>query len=266
MTLRALGRAARNPVAALAVAITLVGGAGAATAATGGTFILGRGNAATTPTGLTNTGGTALSLTSKAGTPPLAVSNSVKVSRLNADLLDGLSSSSLQLRVTGTCPGGAISTVGSSGAVVCAALPKKINVSGAFGTEPNPAHTAVATAGGVTLNVSCEVYNVGALEGPRLRMTGYFTGADGIVNGHSTTTQYTGVTEIDPVGVGTPATGMGASLPVLDAVEGAVSRQSVLVMVVAAGKVSQWTLHLFADGRAFGSPSGKPCTVWGTVV
>ncbi len=101
MNVRSFARAAANPVAALAVAITLVGGTGIATAATGGTFLLGRSNYATTRTNLTNTEGTALALTSKTGTPPLAVSNSTKVSRLNSDLLDGLDSTALYAAASG---------------------------------------------------------------------------------------------------------------------------------------------------------------------
>ncbi len=61
----------------------------------GGDFILGKSNKATT-TSLENTGGVALSLKSKSGSAPLAVSSSTKVSRLNADQLDGLNSTALQ--------------------------------------------------------------------------------------------------------------------------------------------------------------------------
>ncbi len=90
------------PVAALCT-IILAAAAGTAVAATGGTFVLGRSNTATTTTVLANTGGTALSLSSPSGRAPLAVSNSVKVARLNADQLDGLDSAALQRRISGTC-------------------------------------------------------------------------------------------------------------------------------------------------------------------
>jgi hypothetical protein len=66
---------------------------GTAVAATGNAFVLGRANNASTTTYLSNSGGTALAVGSKAGTPPLAVSNSVKVPRLNVDLVDGMDSS-----------------------------------------------------------------------------------------------------------------------------------------------------------------------------
>lgn len=106
------------PVAALCT-IILAAAAGTAVAATGGTFVLGRSNTATTTTVLANTGGTALSLSSPSGRAPLAVSNSVKVARLNADQLDGLDSAALQRRISGTCSGSALTAVTSAGAVSC---------------------------------------------------------------------------------------------------------------------------------------------------
>jgi hypothetical protein len=68
---------------------------GTAYAATGGNFILGHANKANQASSLTNTGaGPALTLATKKGsTPPLAVSNGTKITNLNADKLDGLSSS-----------------------------------------------------------------------------------------------------------------------------------------------------------------------------
>jgi hypothetical protein len=62
---------------------------GTAVAATGGTFILGKSNAASTVTSLTNSEGTALVLRSPAGTAPLAVNRTVRVKNLNADMVDG---------------------------------------------------------------------------------------------------------------------------------------------------------------------------------
>jgi hypothetical protein len=77
--------------------MALVLGSGTAYAATGGTFILGKANAAGTTTVLSNAKGTALTLNSKSGTPSLKVNRTTKVPNLNADLLDGISSSSLAL-------------------------------------------------------------------------------------------------------------------------------------------------------------------------
>ena len=257
MSARTLTRAARNPVAAIGTAIVLVGGTGVAGAATGGTFVLGQSNTATTRTSLTNPNGTPLSLTAKAGAPPLGVSNSVKVSRLNSDLLDGVDSTQLQRRVSGTCAGGAVSAVGPTGTVTCAALPKKVTVAAPVGD------TAVATFGGVTLRVSCTV--VEEFEGPRLFAFLYLTGS-GIVNGHTTTMPYTDVPTTEQVGAAIPAGGTAAKLTTIEAPELAVSRQSVLAMVEAGGKLTQLTLHLLADARQIGVANAKPCTVWGTAI
>jgi hypothetical protein len=74
---------------------------GTAVAATGGTFLLGKSNKAATVTGLTNSKGTALSLTAHSGDPALKVSNSVRIPSLNASLLSGKSASAF-LGVNGT--------------------------------------------------------------------------------------------------------------------------------------------------------------------
>jgi hypothetical protein len=66
---------------------------GTAVAATGGTFILGKANTATSVSSLTNTKGSALSLSSTATAPPLKVSNSVQVPNLNASELGGIPAS-----------------------------------------------------------------------------------------------------------------------------------------------------------------------------
>lgn len=74
---------------------------GTAVAATGGTFILGKANTAASVSSLSNTKGTALSLSSTATTPPLKVSNAVQVPNLNASELDGQTSGAF-LPATGT--------------------------------------------------------------------------------------------------------------------------------------------------------------------
>jgi hypothetical protein len=86
-------------IAYLALFIAL---GGTAYAATGGTFLLGRSNQANATSSLKNTGsGAALKLTTgKATTPPLAVSNGTKITHLNADELDGLSSAAFQRKFT----------------------------------------------------------------------------------------------------------------------------------------------------------------------
>ena len=98
---------------------------GSAVAATAKSVLLGRTNKATTTTTISNSKGTPLALTAKKGSAPLKVSSSTKVAGLNADQLDGLSSSSFA-RSTGrtgvvlspepgaaaTCPNGTILTGG----------------------------------------------------------------------------------------------------------------------------------------------------------
>jgi hypothetical protein len=65
-------------------------------------------------------GGPGLRAIVNAGAPPLAVNSSVKVANLNADLLDGLDSTALQNRVSGTCgAGSAIRVVNANGTVSC---------------------------------------------------------------------------------------------------------------------------------------------------
>jgi hypothetical protein len=80
------------PFAAGAIFAVLVG-TGTAYAATGGNFHLGKSNTAKKTTTITAKRGPALSLNSKKG-PALKVNSKSRVARLNADLLDGLSSAS----------------------------------------------------------------------------------------------------------------------------------------------------------------------------
>jgi hypothetical protein len=78
----------------------MVIGSGSAYAANGGTLILGHKNSATKLTTLKNSKGTALKLTSRRGTAPLAVNSGAKVANLNSDKVDGVSGEQL-LRTTG---------------------------------------------------------------------------------------------------------------------------------------------------------------------
>jgi hypothetical protein len=79
-----------SPATAISVAALVVALSGTGYAATGGTFLLGRANKASAVSSLSNSNGTALRLSSKHGTPPLTVSNSTRVPRLNASELGGL--------------------------------------------------------------------------------------------------------------------------------------------------------------------------------
>jgi hypothetical protein len=81
------------------IAATVIG-SGSAYAASGGNLILGHKNKATKVTTLTNSKGTALNLGSKPGTAPFSVSSGTRVTNLNSDKLDGLSSGQF-LRSTG---------------------------------------------------------------------------------------------------------------------------------------------------------------------
>lgn len=91
MALKKLGKPSHATVVAyLALFVAVTGAGGAAYAATGGTFVLGKANSANAATSITRTTtGPALSANVKAGSAPIAVNSTTKVSKLNADLLDG---------------------------------------------------------------------------------------------------------------------------------------------------------------------------------
>jgi hypothetical protein len=83
------------------LALVVAVGGGTAFAATGGSFVIGKANQEATTTSLTRTtAGAPLSLVAKAGSAPLAVSSTVKVAKLNADLLDGKDSTAFQPKIT----------------------------------------------------------------------------------------------------------------------------------------------------------------------
>ena len=105
----------------VAVVLVLVG-SGTAFAASGGTFILGRANSASSQTNLSNVGsGPVLSLSARTGQPPIAVSSSAgKATNLNADKLDGFDGAQFQRRIAGTCPTHySIRAIGLNGGVTC---------------------------------------------------------------------------------------------------------------------------------------------------
>ena len=83
-----------SPATAISIVALLVALSGSAYAATGGNFILGGANTASKVSSLANKKGTALSLSSMAGTPSLTVNSAVQVPNLNASLLGGSASSS----------------------------------------------------------------------------------------------------------------------------------------------------------------------------
>jgi hypothetical protein len=86
-----------RPVWAIAVTLAVVlGGVGVAGAATGGTFILGRGNAETRTAGISDSRGTPLSLSAPKNKAPLAVNRNVMIRNLNAQYVGGLSASAVR--------------------------------------------------------------------------------------------------------------------------------------------------------------------------
>jgi len=82
--------------ATIAVTLSLlIGGAGFADAATGGTFILGRANSETSTATLTNTKGIPLALSAPSGTAPLTVNRNTMVKNFNANYLGGMNETGL---------------------------------------------------------------------------------------------------------------------------------------------------------------------------
>jgi hypothetical protein len=117
-----------NVAATLALFVAL---GGTAYAANGGSFLLGRSNAASASTSLSDSGSSpVLKLLAKSGQPPIATNSNKKVGNLNADLLDGVSAEKFAqtkgrtgiivgdvgdtdgLEETARCPAGTIMTGG----------------------------------------------------------------------------------------------------------------------------------------------------------
>jgi hypothetical protein len=90
-----------SPPMLVALTALVVAMSGTAVAATGGEFILGKTNKAISITSLSNSKGTALALSAAHGKPPLTVSNSAQIPKLNASLLDGQASTAF-LPIRGT--------------------------------------------------------------------------------------------------------------------------------------------------------------------
>jgi hypothetical protein len=88
-------RRPRRPSAAIVISLIALFFAmsGTAVAATGGDFLLGKSNTATNVTRLTNTTGTALSVTAAPTSPPLRVSNSSLIPNLNASYVGNIPAS-----------------------------------------------------------------------------------------------------------------------------------------------------------------------------
>jgi hypothetical protein len=109
--------------AAFGVVGLVVGGIGVAAASSGGVFILGEHNAATSVTTLSNSKGSALALKSKHGTAPLTVNSSKEVKHLNAAMVGGSTASSLKSTGSSaatTFPLGTIGIIGTEPTAVAA--------------------------------------------------------------------------------------------------------------------------------------------------
>jgi len=218
-----------SPALVISLVALFVSMSGAAWAATGGNFILGQANSATTQTGLTanfagktlqltNTsmasGATPLGLTPGAGRPPLVTPSSTKVTNLNADKLDGLDSTQLQRRVTGTCAvNSAVQSVAAGGAVSCAAFPQgssPINVDMPF-SRTDHGTTTVFSGNGLTITTTCYIENVGGgTEGGQMHVD---AGAGGDVTATYSFSDFFNPTTVKQDGF-TPSTGAKSQLDI----------------------------------------------------
>jgi hypothetical protein len=134
-------------------------------------------------TGLfTNTGGgSAGAFVVNAGVAPFSVNSATKVNNLNADQLDGLDSTALQKRVTGTCATGtAVRVVNANGTVACQAVGAAAGGSPIAGvvTFVDPADTSGFIGMGGEANLAPSVADAGSpvptagtLSGFRARLT-----------------------------------------------------------------------------------------------
>jgi hypothetical protein len=109
-----------SPAAVTMTVSLLIGGAGFADAATGGTFILGQANKETSTASLADSKGTPLALSAPAGKAALAVNRVTMIKNLNAQYLGGLTATGLA--ETGgegfTGPAGHQTPIGTAPAVV----------------------------------------------------------------------------------------------------------------------------------------------------
>lgn len=112
-----------SPLAAIGITLVVVlGGAGVASAANGGNFILGHDNTETSTSYMGNSRGTPLKLSAPGGVAPLKVNNSIQVPDLNASEVGGLNASQLSnggegYNTAGTPLDGALTEVASTGAL-----------------------------------------------------------------------------------------------------------------------------------------------------
>jgi hypothetical protein len=150
-------------VVAIGLGAIVIIGSGSAVAATGHNLILGHKNSATKTTTLSDSKGTPLSLKARKGHAPFAVNSSKVVTHLNADLLDGLSSSALQRKITGKCAAGTAATAVSGTSLTCTAVtaPTTNVITLSAGTNTTTNGTAlVAVLGALTTATATNGYSV----------------------------------------------------------------------------------------------------------
>ena len=199
---------------------------GTAVAATGGNFILGKANTATSMSSLTNTKGTALKLVAPAGAAPLQVSNSVQVPRLNASELGGHTASAF-LPATGT----AANSSKLGGTPASGYMQGGGNTTGARLTLPTDSGSFLLQIPSVRVSAGCDVGG---------------TGAELIISSNSGTVS--GATALwwnkDGVGLATSLTTSG---DYVTPVGGTTAPYAVVVQVDNVTSVSTFTLSEWYD-------------------
>lgn len=85
-----------GPATVAVILALIVGGAGLADAATGGTFILGKANGENATATLSDTKGTPLLLQAPAGKPAFAINRNIQIKNLNAEYVGGKTAAELQ--------------------------------------------------------------------------------------------------------------------------------------------------------------------------
>jgi hypothetical protein len=151
---------------AATVLAIVVGYDAASYAATGDSLILGSANKAKKTTKLTMKGrGPALSVKTKAGYPPFAVSSSTKVENLNADTVDGVDSSALMNATTRRYVYSSQVAQPASSYLVDRLAPGSYvvsfntNLTPSLGTPGSPSNVqCVLEAGGTTYGGAMDVY------------------------------------------------------------------------------------------------------------
>ena len=100
-----------SPALVISVLALVIAISGTAYATTGGTFLLGKANTATSLSSLSNAKGTALALSSGPNDAPLKVSNSVQVPKLNVSELGGIPAAGF-MQGTGSADAGSAAITG----------------------------------------------------------------------------------------------------------------------------------------------------------